>query len=359
MAAHLLRPPLPFAESDPQGKVPPGLREIVLRQLAKKPEERIATAEELAERLAPFAVPVPAGTLDALLATRQSDETVASGPATRHVASTAGDADRDPSTWSDGVAPTVGGALNATRRTVQPDAPPRPSPPRRSGYTTVPADEPPAPPPPVHVPVQETPAEPPIQRKGRGGLLAAVIAGVLAVGGLGYWLAGSRGPVSKPVPQAGESRDFKDGKDSKDSNDNGGTVATTATAEPEGESASTYTMEPEAEETSPPAEETVAPSGNLPAQPIQPPRPEYPSAARGTGLTVRATVDFEVDATGQVLEANVPFLSSAKPIPDNLYRDFRDAALKAARRTHFQPARRNGVAVGDKVRLVVELRPEE
>jgi TonB family protein len=45
MAGHLFRPPLDFAETDPKGNVPPELRALVLQALAKKPEERIASAE--------------------------------------------------------------------------------------------------------------------------------------------------------------------------------------------------------------------------------------------------------------------------------------------------------------------------
>ena len=46
MAGHLFRPPLDFAETDPEGRVPPELRAVVLKALAKKPEERMASAED-------------------------------------------------------------------------------------------------------------------------------------------------------------------------------------------------------------------------------------------------------------------------------------------------------------------------
>jgi TonB family protein len=52
MVGHLSTPPVPFAESDPEAQVPDEVREILLSTLAKKPEERIASAEELARRLA-------------------------------------------------------------------------------------------------------------------------------------------------------------------------------------------------------------------------------------------------------------------------------------------------------------------
>lgn len=47
MAGHLLRPPLPFAESDPEGKLPAALRELLLKALAKEPDQRFGSAEEL------------------------------------------------------------------------------------------------------------------------------------------------------------------------------------------------------------------------------------------------------------------------------------------------------------------------
>src|SRR5436305_1391759 len=72
--APLRRPPLPFAESDPEGGVPAGLRELVLQLLAKKPSERPAGADEVAQRLIPFAAPPSADTaarLDAILGPRR------------------------------------------------------------------------------------------------------------------------------------------------------------------------------------------------------------------------------------------------------------------------------------------------
>jgi TonB family protein len=52
MAAHLFRPPLDFAESDPEEQVPTELRELVLRLLAKDPAARFADAGELLRHLA-------------------------------------------------------------------------------------------------------------------------------------------------------------------------------------------------------------------------------------------------------------------------------------------------------------------
>ncbi len=61
IGAHLLRPPLDFAVTDPRGLVPPGLRRVVMQTLEKDPAKRVATAGELARLLAPFRRPGEAG----------------------------------------------------------------------------------------------------------------------------------------------------------------------------------------------------------------------------------------------------------------------------------------------------------
>ena len=54
IAGHLFRPPLGFDESDPEGRIAEPLREVVLEAMAKEPGERIASATDLAARLAPL-----------------------------------------------------------------------------------------------------------------------------------------------------------------------------------------------------------------------------------------------------------------------------------------------------------------
>lgn len=69
MAGHLFRPPVDFAVSDPQGRLPSDLRAILLRTLAKNPDERYASAEELGLALKEVQAryPLTPGDLDAVL----------------------------------------------------------------------------------------------------------------------------------------------------------------------------------------------------------------------------------------------------------------------------------------------------
>ena len=333
MASHVMRPPLSFEESDPQGRVPSALRALVLRMLAKKPQDRIATAEELSERLAAFAAPWPPAELDRILPARQGEETAAHAGGSALLPPSP-----EPLTWADGLAPSLAAAAHATRRTQQPDAPPAPlpipapvpEPPKRSGYTTVPNER--------SQPIPPSPVSPPKTGK----LWIAAFLGLGALVAIGLWIAPhvSSGPERRPTPPAVHEPSPEPAP-----------ALTTAGIEPivSGE----YQPMPLQEET---PLVSVPPAGFVAAQPLDKPEPAYPDQARGTGLAVRVTVDLQIDATGRVLNATAPFLASATPIPQNLYLSFKETALKAARRTRFQPATRDGSAVADKVRLVVEVR---
>ena len=61
IAGHLFRPPKSFDETDPDGKIPRELREIVLHALAKRPEDRIPNAHEFSQRLANLRSRFPLG----------------------------------------------------------------------------------------------------------------------------------------------------------------------------------------------------------------------------------------------------------------------------------------------------------
>ncbi|MEM7355947.1 MAG: serine/threonine-protein kinase, partial [Acidobacteriota bacterium] len=51
IGGHLFRPPIPFAETDPEGQVPPGLRSLIMEALEKDPQQRIPSAVEFSQRL--------------------------------------------------------------------------------------------------------------------------------------------------------------------------------------------------------------------------------------------------------------------------------------------------------------------
>ncbi|HEX2224188.1 MAG TPA: serine/threonine-protein kinase, partial [Thermoanaerobaculia bacterium] len=53
MAGHLFRPPLDFTETDPSGVVPEDLRRLLLKSLEKRPEDRVASAEDFLRELEP------------------------------------------------------------------------------------------------------------------------------------------------------------------------------------------------------------------------------------------------------------------------------------------------------------------
>ncbi len=79
IAAHLFKPPVDFESSDPEGRVPPGLRRVVLKTLEKDRDQRVQSAEELASLLAPFREPGPAASedLSETIALRLDDRTPA------------------------------------------------------------------------------------------------------------------------------------------------------------------------------------------------------------------------------------------------------------------------------------------
>lgn len=59
IAGHLFHPPVPFSESDPEGRIPEDLRAVVLRALAKAPDARFPSAEAFIQALAPIKARFP------------------------------------------------------------------------------------------------------------------------------------------------------------------------------------------------------------------------------------------------------------------------------------------------------------
>jgi serine/threonine protein kinase len=54
ISGHLMHPPLDFDTSDPDGLIPEPLRAVVLKAMAKKPDDRFASAEKFRKAIAPF-----------------------------------------------------------------------------------------------------------------------------------------------------------------------------------------------------------------------------------------------------------------------------------------------------------------
>jgi serine/threonine-protein kinase len=104
-----LREPLSFAESDPEGRVPPALREIVLRLLARRPEDRFSDAGELAAALGELAESWPVEALEGIR---------------ERTARTAGVGTGSVEVEEIGIRPVS----EPTRRTVEPAPPPPPAP---------------------------------------------------------------------------------------------------------------------------------------------------------------------------------------------------------------------------------------
>jgi len=77
-----------------------------------------------------------------------------------------------------------------------------------------------------------------------------------------------------------------------------------------------------------------------PPQPIVQVQPEYPEVARKAGLEGRVIVAAVVDENGNVIQASIH--SSTNPI-------FNEAALEAAKKMKFKPARQKDIAVKVKV----------
>jgi eukaryotic-like serine/threonine-protein kinase len=387
MAGHLFRPPLDFAETDLEGRVPPELRAVVLKALAKKPEERHASAEDFVweltmlqdrftlsrEQLEDFwqvLRPLPAGTgsipsaslpgstqvrLDLEFGmgktppagvTTGPTATPSQGPgakvvpfpvagareseATRRVTSVAEDLD---ATW-------------ATR-------------PLRKPVGRVPgpvSEDPPAPRP--AIPFRGAAIAGSSRRNWAWIVVVAVAVLALAAGGLWWWhqqpspTKSRTAPVNPsaqaPVPKAPPAPVP--------------TVVVEASPAPPSQAAVPSTPPAAQKVTEPPRSRKRAP---LPEEPAQAPGPlapmklgdlirpgqpgvepaeiqdlpsySYPPAAKGSGLKVDIRVAVLVDETGKVIDAQLRN-------PDNSGLGFNDVALETARKARFFSAIRDSVA---------------
>ena len=371
MAGHLFRPPLDFAETDPGNRVPAELRALVLRALAKKPEERMASCEELIWDLTMLQ--------DRFPLTREETEAVwrvllplaaEDVPAVVPPGST-----QDHLNYQFDLATTPAAGILTSQATLRTEAEP---------VAVQPEAPAPAPPPPVPRPdllhriatpedldstwasrpmrvrpVAEperapVPAAPvPSRVRGAGAaatpsrmpLWIAVAGALLILAAVGLWLAQRAGKAAAaPAPAATPEP----------------TVIPIATPSPAVQPASL----PAAKIPPPPATraagEKPAPSepraAPVPLEPMkagdmirrgQPnvEEPEvktlasypYPPAAKGSGKKVTIRLAVLVDETGQVIDAQIRE-------GDKSGFGFEEAALAAAKKTRFFPPTRDGIA---------------
>lgn len=376
MAGHLFRPPIDFAETDPKGQIPPELRELVLQALAKKPEERIASAEAFVWELTMLQdrFPLTREDLDRVwgvllpLGTGSVPVIAASGSTQDRLDLEFGMVKTPPTG-------TVTG--QATLRTPYAGPPPARGVPFPSETRVMPASQPtrrvtpvedldstwasrplrleaasprkPAPAAPVALPAEETVVVPIRSRAVWIGAVGVVLA--LAAGGL-WW---SRRTVPEAVPASPPpvvSTTIAPAKSSTS------VLVTPVPAEPVKPAPSpTATPSPAPERPGQhrdplpeePAPETAAAGPMKPGdliragrKGVQPPEIRdlpsyfYPQAARGSGRKVTVRVAVLVDETGQVIEVQVRE-------GDKSGLGFEEAALEAAKKARYFPATRDDV----------------
>ena len=362
MAGHLFRPPLDFAETDPAGQVPPELRALVLHALAKKPDERIASAEAFAweltmlqdrfpltredlDRVWGVLLPLGTGSVPVVVSPGSTQDRldlefglvktpptgIVTGPATLRIATAetrvlpASEPTRRVTPVEDLDSTWASRPLRSAvpeKRTPAPPEPPAaaPSPPRRGVWI------------------------------GAAGLLLALAAG-------GFWwsrrplpevvpappapvvsttIAPAKSPVSEPLIAApAATAPLEPAKP----------APTPAPARAERRSPLREESSPETPAVEPIVAEPMKPGDLIRAgqRGVQPPEIRdlpsysYPEAAKGSGRRVTIRVAVLVDETGQVIDAQIRGA-------DKSGLGFNETALEAARRARFFPASRDDVA---------------
>ena len=369
MAGHLFRPPVGFDETDPEGRVPPELRSLVLRALAKNPEERVASAEELVWELTMLQDRFPLSRQDL---DRVWGVLLPLGTGSLlEVALPGSTQDRLNLELGLGRTPPAGTVTaEATLRTAPTPGPPAEVIPFPSVTRAIPPSEPTRRVTPVEdldatwiarpmrldsgsarkTEVEEPAAAAPSRDRGIW-IASAAAALVLAAGGL--WWALRPAPV--PLPSAPPA-----------------VSSTVAPAKAPAAGPSLISVPVEAAKPAPPLAAPLAaekkpvvrrdplPEESAPAATAQEPMqagdliragqkgvqaPEiqelpsyaYPQAAKGSGKRVTIRVAVLVDESGQVIDARVRE-------GDRSGLGFEEAALEAARKARYFPATRDGVA---------------
>jgi serine/threonine-protein kinase len=375
MAGHLFRVPLDFADTDPSERVPAELRALVLKALAKKPEERMASSEEFIWELTMLQ--------DRFPLTREETESVwrvllplapADVPAIVPPGSTQDhlDVQFDLARTS---AAGLGPGLLTDQATLRTEAEPVPAPsvprpdlthriaspedldstwasrPMRVRPAAEPGKTPATPPPPPRV--RAAAASAPVSSRP---LWIAAGGAVLILAALGLWLAQRPAKVTAAPPSSPA-------------------VATPAVIpEPAVTPISVAPAVPPAALTpqAPPSRPKPKPASAEPKAPPAPLEPmkagdlirrgqpnieepevktlasySYPAAAKGTGKKVTIRLAVLVDETGQVTDAQIRE-------GDKSGLGFEEAALAAAKKTWFFPATRDGIAGKMWTELVLE-----
>jgi TonB family protein len=368
MAGHLFRPPLDFADTDPQGRVPPELRELTLHALAKKPEERIASAEAFVWELTMLQDRFPLihedleGVWKVLLPLRAGNLPIATRPGSTQ--------DRLDVEFAMARTPTAGTLTGeATLRTASTAAPaPVPPPPLAE---VVPFPVPPEPARrvkpqdldstwisrPVRMDTgagrlsssavaREAAAQAPTAPRGsRAFWISAAVVVALALFAAGYLGSHHGGsPAAPPAPEipavspaaVSASKPVASSPRTAAAVVRGGKPA----SRPVADERPAFAKEP-----APAALEPMKPGdlilanqpGVQPAEIKELPSYVYPAAARGTGRKVSIHVAVLVDETGAVVESRLRE-------GDTSGLGFNEAALDAAKKARYFPATRDQVA---------------
>jgi serine/threonine-protein kinase len=402
MAGHLFRPPRDFAETDPRGRIPDDLRAVVLRALAKKPEERFASAEDFARSVATvqtrFAIE-PAD-LDRVLRQAKLGGTQ---PIPVVAGSTQEELDRR---FAKEATPAPMESTEPMEQTLRIARNPAPEAPAVVAAMTAPAPDPP----PAPVEIRPLPPRAPRRRNNYQGVAVLAVAAVL----IAVWIVWLLRPQPRPATPAGAPRTAAAEETAPEpvpqesatpaaaaSAEPAATVAevaappavalapppapvpaaapvetrtearteartTTRTAAPTrktaaGPPAAVATPRPASKESrvaipvhlageEQARRETDGPmkKGDLildgpgveEAQLSESPAPAYPPGLAGSGRSAKVVLEVLVDENGAVVEARV---KSATVDDGSADAEFRKAALAAARKARFEPATKHGI----------------
>jgi serine/threonine-protein kinase len=364
MAGHLFLPPLDFAESDPEGRIPDDLRALVLKALAKKPEERIASAEQLIWELTMLQdrFPLLREDLDKVWGVLLPLATGSSPLPVKQPGST-----QDRLDLQFGLAKTpVTGTLTsestlrmagAETQNVLPSEPTRRVTPAMDLDATwaarpLRAGASPRPPEPAALPPPRGEA-PPASRGRTPWIAAAAVGAAVALVVLGIFWGSRRGPEPPAATSSLPSLPAVTTIVPARSPAVGVPAASPAVRRPPAAPASPPATashprrEPLPEEPAPsPGAAEPMQAGTLirAGQPgVQPPEVRgdlpayaYPPAAQGSGRKVSIRVGVLVDETGQVIDARIRE-------GDSSGLGFNEAALAAARKVRYFPATRDDV----------------